>query len=65
VPRRRPEASTVNYPLVASGQARFSSAGSYTEINFSKDGASFIALTDTPDPIKRSWSPIRHHQLSG
>ncbi|MCU1360736.1 MAG: hypothetical protein JWN99_2025, partial [Ilumatobacteraceae bacterium] len=43
----KPSFSTLNYPLVASGQAQFSSAGSYTEtLNFSKDGASFVALAD-------------------
>ncbi len=41
----KPSFSTVNYPLVAAGQAQFSSAGSYTELlNFSKDGAEFVAL---------------------
>lgn len=39
--------STANYPLVASGKAQFSSAGSYTEIvNFSKEGAKFTAFVD-------------------
>jgi ABC-type nitrate/sulfonate/bicarbonate transport system substrate-binding protein len=43
----KPSFSTANYALVASGQAQFSSAGAYTEIlNFSNDGASFVALTD-------------------
>jgi len=43
----RPSFSTANYPLVASGEAQFSSAGAYTEIlNFSQDGAAFVALTD-------------------
>ncbi|MEO5723455.1 MAG: ABC transporter substrate-binding protein [Ilumatobacteraceae bacterium] len=43
----KPGFSTSNYPLVAAGQAQFSSAGNYTEVlNFSKDGASFVALTD-------------------
>ena len=41
-----PSFSTANYTLVAGGKAQFSSAGSYTEmLNFSKDGASFVALT--------------------
>ncbi len=39
--------STANYPLVASDQAQFSSAGSYTEmLNFAKDGARFVAVAD-------------------
>jgi NitT/TauT family transport system substrate-binding protein len=39
--------STANYPLVASNQAQFSSAGSYTEmLNFAKDGARFVAVAD-------------------
>lgn len=39
--------STSNYPLIAAGTAQFSSAGSYTEIlNYSVDGASFVALAD-------------------
>ncbi|HEY4333861.1 MAG TPA: ABC transporter substrate-binding protein [Ilumatobacteraceae bacterium] len=39
--------STTNYPIVAAGTAQFSSAGNYTEIlNFSKDGAKFVALVD-------------------
>jgi NitT/TauT family transport system substrate-binding protein len=39
--------STANYPLVASGQAQFSSAGNFTEIlNFSTGGAKFVALAD-------------------
>lgn len=43
----RPSFSTSNYPLVASGEAQFSSAGSYTEIlNYSKDGAEFVATVD-------------------
>jgi len=43
----KPSFSTANYPLVAAGQAQFSSAGSYTEIlNYSKDGAAFVALVD-------------------
>ncbi len=43
----KPSFSTANYSLVASNQAQFSSAGSYTEIlNYSKDGASFVALAD-------------------
>ena len=43
----KPSFSTANYPLVASNTAQFSSAGSYTEIlNFSKDGAAFVALAD-------------------
>jgi NitT/TauT family transport system substrate-binding protein len=43
----RPSFSTSNYPLVAANQAQFSSAGSYTEIlNYSKDGAEFVALVD-------------------
>ena len=43
----KPSFSTSNYPLVAAGKAQFSSAGNYTEIlNFSKDGAAFVALAD-------------------
>ena len=43
----RPSFSTSNYPLIAADQAQFSSAGSYTEIvNYSKDGAEFVALVD-------------------
>jgi NitT/TauT family transport system substrate-binding protein len=43
----KPGFSTTNYPLVAAGQAQMSSAGSYTEIlNFSKNGASFVAVAD-------------------
>ena len=43
----KPSFSTANYPLVAANTAQFSSAGSYTEIlNFSKDGAAFVALVD-------------------
>jgi ABC-type nitrate/sulfonate/bicarbonate transport system substrate-binding protein len=43
----KPSFSTSNYPLVAAGQAQFSSAGSYTEIvNFSTDGAEFVATID-------------------
>jgi ABC-type nitrate/sulfonate/bicarbonate transport system substrate-binding protein len=43
----KPSFSTANYSLVASGEAQFSSAGSYTEIlNYSTDGASFVALAD-------------------
>jgi ABC-type nitrate/sulfonate/bicarbonate transport system substrate-binding protein len=43
----KPGFSTGNYPLVASGQVQFSSAGSYTElVNFSKDGAAFTAFID-------------------
>ena len=43
----KPSFSTSNYPLVAAGTAQFSSAGSYTEIlNYSKDGAKFVATVD-------------------
>jgi ABC-type nitrate/sulfonate/bicarbonate transport system substrate-binding protein len=43
----KPGFSTSNYPLVASNQAQFSSAGSYTEIlNFSTGGAKFEAIAD-------------------
>ncbi len=39
--------STTNYPLVASNQAQFSSAGAYTEmLNYSKNGAKLVALVD-------------------
>ncbi len=49
----RPSFSTSNYPLVASGQAQFSSAGSYTEIlNFSGEGAAFVAF------VQYGHSPI-------
>jgi ABC-type nitrate/sulfonate/bicarbonate transport system substrate-binding protein len=42
-----PGFSTANYPLVASNKVQFSSAGSYTElVNFSKDGAKFVAFVD-------------------
>jgi ABC-type nitrate/sulfonate/bicarbonate transport system substrate-binding protein len=41
----KPGFSTSNYPLVASNQIQFSSAGSYTElVNYSKDGAKFTAF---------------------
>ena len=43
----KPGFSTSNYPLVASNQAQFSSAGNYTEIlNFSTGGAEFVAIAD-------------------
>jgi ABC-type nitrate/sulfonate/bicarbonate transport system substrate-binding protein len=43
----RPSFSTANYTLVAGGEAQFSSAGNYTEIlNFSRDGAEFVALVN-------------------
>ncbi|MEO6125785.1 MAG: ABC transporter substrate-binding protein [Ilumatobacteraceae bacterium] len=43
----RPGFSTNNYPLIAANEAQFSSAGNYTEIlNYSKDGAEFLALVD-------------------
>ena len=43
----KPSFSTANYPLVAAGEAQFSSAGSFTEIlNYSVDGASFVALAN-------------------
>ncbi|MCU1504155.1 MAG: hypothetical protein JWM12_3509, partial [Ilumatobacteraceae bacterium] len=43
----KPGFSTTNYPLVASGQAQFSSAGNYTEIlKNSTGGASFVATVD-------------------
>src|SRR4051794_30900452 len=43
----KPSFSTANYPLVASGQAQFSAAGSFTEmLNYSKDGAHFVAVAD-------------------
>lgn len=43
----KPGFSFSNYPLVASNQVQFSAAGAYTEIvNYSKDGAKFVALTD-------------------
>lgn len=43
----RPGFSVTNYPLVAANQAQFSSAGNYTEIlNYSKDGAEYVALVD-------------------
>ena len=39
--------STTNYPLVASGQAQFSSAGNFTEIlKYSTGGAAFVATVD-------------------
>lgn len=39
--------STKNYPLVAANRAQFSSAGNYSEIlNFTQDGAEFVALVD-------------------
>jgi ABC-type nitrate/sulfonate/bicarbonate transport system substrate-binding protein len=43
----KPSFSTANYPLVASNEAQFSSAGSYTEIlNNTGDGAEFVAFVD-------------------
>jgi ABC-type nitrate/sulfonate/bicarbonate transport system substrate-binding protein len=43
----KPGFSTTNYPIVASGQAQFSSAGNFTEIlNNSTSGASFVAVVD-------------------
>ncbi len=43
----KPSFSTANYPLVAANKAQFSSAGSYTEmLNYSKDGAKFVAIAD-------------------
>ena len=43
----KPGFSTSNYALVAAGQGQLSSAGSYTEIlNYSKDGAKFVAVAD-------------------
>jgi ABC-type nitrate/sulfonate/bicarbonate transport system substrate-binding protein len=43
----KPGFSTSNYPLVASGQAQFSSAGAFTELlNFSTGGAKFVAVAD-------------------
>ncbi len=43
----KPSFSTANYTLVASDQAQFSSAGSYTEIlDFSGEGAEFVAFID-------------------
>ena len=43
----KPSFSTANYTLVASDQAQFSSAGSYTEIlNYSGEGAEFVAFVD-------------------
>ncbi|MET0909931.1 MAG: ABC transporter substrate-binding protein, partial [Ilumatobacteraceae bacterium] len=42
-----PSFSTANYPLVASGEAQFSSAGNYTEIlNNTGEGAEFVAFID-------------------
>ena len=43
----KPSFSTANYPLVASDEAQFSSAGNYTEIlNNTGDGAEFVAFID-------------------
>ncbi len=43
----KPGFSSSNYPLVASNKVQFSAAGGYTEIlNYSKDGAKFVALAD-------------------
>jgi ABC-type nitrate/sulfonate/bicarbonate transport system substrate-binding protein len=43
----KPSFSTANYPLVASNEAQFSSAGSYTEIlNNSGNGAEFVAFVN-------------------
>ncbi|MEO5901774.1 MAG: ABC transporter substrate-binding protein, partial [Ilumatobacteraceae bacterium] len=43
----KPGFSTTNYPIVAAGQAQFSSAGNYTEIlKYSTGGAAFVALVD-------------------
>jgi NitT/TauT family transport system substrate-binding protein len=66
----KPSFSTANYPLVAANTAQFSSAGSYTEmLNYSKDGASFVALVDygkTPiealvvkDPATKDLSALK------
>ena len=42
-----PSFSTANYPLVASNEAQFSSAGNYTEIlNNTGEGAEFVAFID-------------------
>jgi NitT/TauT family transport system substrate-binding protein len=42
-----PSFSTVNYPLVASNEAQFSSAGNYAEIlNNSGEGAEFVAFVN-------------------
>lgn len=42
-----PSFATANYTIVAAGRAQFSSAGSYTEIlNFTADGAEFVAVVD-------------------
>ena len=43
----KPSFSTANYPLVASDEAQFSSAGNYTEIlNNTGEGAEFVAFID-------------------
>lgn len=43
----RPSFSTANYPLVASGQAQMSSAGSFTElVNNATGGAELVAVAD-------------------
>ena len=49
----QPSIATNNYALLASGEAQFSSAGSYSEIlNFSGEGATFVAF------VQYGHSPI-------
>jgi NitT/TauT family transport system substrate-binding protein len=51
--------STSNYPLIAAGEAQFSSAGNYTEIlNYSVDGAEYVATVDYgKEPIEALITP--------
>ncbi len=54
-----PSFSTANYPLVASNEAQFSSAGSYTEIlNNTGEGAEFVAFINYgKSPIEALIAP--------
>ena len=54
-----PSFSTANYPLVASDEAQFSSAGNYTEIlNNTGEGAEFVAFVDYgKSPIEALITP--------
>ena len=50
-----PSFSTANYPLVASNEAQFSSAGNYTEIlNNTGEGAEFVAFVNYGKVADRS-----------
>jgi ABC-type nitrate/sulfonate/bicarbonate transport system substrate-binding protein len=54
-----PSFSTLNYPLVASNEAQFSSAGNYTEIlNNTGEGAEFVAFVNYgKSPIEALITP--------